>query len=121
MCRLVAGLSGQRCGLELDLGVVADFSAACGARESPVWRTATICSIFSLQSGDIARGNCSLLSHLDQRNIFVGGVSDGVYGRTAIKVDVETGTSIMPIRHGSLSTMNLLRLVPESHRPRLRQ
>jgi chondroitin AC lyase len=34
------------------------------------------------------------LSHVDQKNTFVGGVSDGVYGAAAMKVDVDTGTSI---------------------------
>jgi chondroitin AC lyase len=34
------------------------------------------------------------LSHVDQPNTFVGGVSDGIYGAAAMKVDVDTPASI---------------------------
>jgi chondroitin AC lyase len=54
----------------------------------PIWDWTHLPGVTSPQ--EIPR----FLSHVDQQNTFVGGVSDGVYGAAAMKVDAETGTSI---------------------------
>lgn len=54
----------------------------------PVWDWAHLPGVTS--PDEIPR----FLSHVDQQNTFVGGVSDCVHGAAAMKIDVENGTSI---------------------------
>jgi chondroitin AC lyase len=54
----------------------------------PVWDWAHVPGVTSPE--EVPR----FLSHVDQQDTFVGGVSDGVYGAAAMKVDMEAGTSI---------------------------
>ena len=54
----------------------------------PVWDWAHLPGVTS--PDEVPR----VVGHVDQLNAFAGGVSDGVYGAAAMRVDVETGTSI---------------------------